>query len=202
MTEREANTVINELMKALWPRWDCTAAQRGVWVNRLRLYPPDVAKVAIRQAYEQSPANRLSPSPKLLIEKLGALFTSSRHSAKEQPFGYTNIAEGHRWYVRRLDQEQGKPVFISDPDQMSETAEQVRQRHEEIYGEKYIVVREAIAADDGLRGQAAKEEAERQILTGPDTPGKRFLFGLVLKKKQKKLPGPVRLGEALTGLPF
>jgi hypothetical protein len=63
-----------------------------------------------------------------------------------------------------------------DPRQIEEDSEKARLRAEELYGGEWVIIQPPQPQpDDGLRGEPALREAERRILAGPDSPGRRFL---------------------------
>lgn len=198
MTSLEAGAIINDLMQQLWPKWECTDAQRAVWVNRLMLYPAGIAKIALQQAYESN-TGRLSPTPSVVINKIKALYAGQRGEKGDIYSAFTNISGGHRWFVKCLRGARVNwktPVLVdkkklaANPDLMGQSAEYLRKRMAETYDGDWITLQEKIPVDDGLRGLPAKAEAERQILAGPDTPGRRFLLRLNAERAGKPLDSP------------
>ena len=51
MTDKEANEIIDETIKPLWPDWNISDAELLVWVRKIRKYDRVNAKAAIADYY-------------------------------------------------------------------------------------------------------------------------------------------------------
>jgi len=201
-----ARKFITDEIKPLWSDWRPTEPEVNVWLNFLADFTWDEAKQAVQAYYQQQGSGHRRPRPHCLAKQRPAVGRRSDHQdpkadlcvacikpPKERP-----ALRGHRKLVFAL--RQGR--LSNDPDDVRKAAEVMRIRCGFLYGGDWEIQRaptpERRGDDDGLHGNAARHEAEQEILAGPDTPGRRFLLAL---RRGKRLDVLKTVDEAIKSPP-
>ncbi len=215
MDYKEKEGFIESVLKGLWPDWEPKDAETRVWLWVLSKFDYEIAKVAAEQYFSEETGNWKRPKPAKFIAKANVLLQRAGKSTpqEERKTDTYVYCQEHAEKPERIGWE--VPIFTLklkdqyEPDYVSQAAEQARQQHEEVYGGHWITIKKQPLRDDGLRGAAAKKQAEENVLAGPVFSGQRWLLKLIeyranpkeaLKKKSSN--EPVRLGELLEEPPF
>ncbi len=167
MNQSEKADFLKEIVFPLWPKWSCSTPERDMWHNELEDNEWDKAQAAVRAYYAAGGSKSARP----VISKV---FGNWAKKAVDPCETETDV------YVEQLDGKRRFGVFVLksySPDEKMQAAEQTRLKCARLYGGEWIVHKKnkAPVPDDGLRGKAALAQAEKNILAGPDTPGRRFL---------------------------
>jgi|SRR3990167_3009738 len=175
MTKTEAQQFIDLVLKQFWDTWNPNDAQVGVWVSVLTRYDYEGSENALRRWYATTEKLGRVPtlgslrklfvvSPKDKQDKI-----ASRDSHKE--FGLARKDAMHKitWFFINTGR-------IREDKKIAEDAEKARKRAEQLYGGEWVIIQPPKpVSDDGKRGRVALGQAVSNILSGPDTPGQRFL---------------------------
>jgi len=176
----EARQFVQEEIQALWQNWKPSEGEIEVWLNALADYDWLEAKCAIQTYYAEGGSRSRRP----VVNKVRAAMRRPKSSSG----AYDDLKTDT--YIKCISHEQkpclvGRcvPVFVDPPklhgdlDNRKRAGHLLAEKHAQVYGGHWIVIDkpEGPTIDDGLRGDDARWEAEAQILSGPDSPGKRFL---------------------------
>ena len=206
MLQAEKYDFINKEIKQIWPQWLWTDATTRIWYGVLTDFTYEEARLGIEKIFRED----LIKWQRQLVPVFIKTTRRLRVGIKSEP------ALAYRLRCIEHDNKDGDEINFFwagkgevPPDETFEAESEIRRNEvQETYGGKWIVVRDWInigkveeRLDDGLRGKAAKKEAERIILAGPDTPGRRFLLRQGRKVGEEE-SGPVLLGDVLEEVPF
>jgi len=193
MTREEQLRFIDEELKGLWPQWDPTDAEVRIWIADLASFDYGLARAAAQASFRRQAANYHRPVLARFLEQARALSAGATRGRRQLADPTTNV------FVECLEPPPHRPclagmriaVFTTsqdDPDHVRACAESLRTQCEPLYGGHWITVVTDPHADDGLRGEPARQNACRQILDGPETPGKRWLQGHLARQSQPPEP--------------
>ena len=196
MTEIEVITILDDFGK-VWPKANEETINRGLY---RRLFDFDFQ--AVRQAFdiiiaEGVPRSYLQTPWAAVLQKARLAGGVSKTGRISEPvLAYYICCFDHpvkSMPRRRIEFFFARPCNTPWDDIVTGQAERARQNVEDVYGGRWVIEppeQEQHFADDGLRGQVAREPAERDILAGPDCAGKRWLLGrqAAAKKEPKPLP--------------
>lgn len=197
MQMHEANEFIDVVLKGFWTSWKPTTIENQEWVARLMKYDYDKSKDAVSNWFMNAERPGARPIPKIILSMLGRF--SGRGGLGEMPD--TLIFVKCIEHPERPNYEDWEiPIYVNinqdDPDYVMRAAESTRLTCIENYGGKWIVHKKAPFENDGLVGSAAKEQAKKNILAGPDTPGRRWLLERKKELLKKVPPGIDMKAEA------
>ena len=145
MTEKEAPRFIEEVLRGLWPEWDPTDAELCIWSQAIERLPYVLALKAAQAVVRQQRANYRRPVLRKFIEQVH-LLGGAMSCRREWPDPTTTV------YVECIEPPSGRPhlrgvrkgVFTSRQDDLDHVlagVESMRDKHEQIYGGRWIIVR-------------------------------------------------------------
>ncbi len=169
MTEKERPQFIEEELRGLWPEWDPTDAELRVWSEALERFPYALARSAAQASFRLQRANYRRPVLSRFIEQVRLLGRSTSRR-RERPDPTTNV------YVECIKPPPGRPrlcgvrkgVFTTrqdDPDHVLACAESMRDKHERLYGGRWITVRTRPAPTNERRAEAQPAPYTKKNLT-------------------------------------
>lgn len=214
MQNAEKYKFIDEELKGLWPEWKPTEAETRVWLGILSNYDYKTARTSIQQYFTDQGGNYRRPKPAGFTTKANVI-QQKKAVHKEWPtvmtIHYIECIGGPERNPKLEGARKG--VFTADknnqddPDYVLACAETMRERYEYLYGGKWIIVKVKPAEDSGLRGEAAREKAFDDILSGPGCKTKRWLQKYIEEHKKpterKESKQPVLVGAVLDDeIPF
>jgi hypothetical protein len=204
MTGHECGEIL-EMFGGVWPKSNTEHIRRGLY-RRLLGYDFN----AVRNAFDAVVAEGIPrgfmqmPWAAVIVKAKEAGGFMPAQSLDPAKLFYITCVE-HKALTRMLAWRTafyvGKPIGASWDDICTGPAERARQNAEGIYGGSWIIEPPELAkeyADDGLRGKAAREQAEKNILAGPDCAAKRWL--LARKSPPKAEPKPLPPKDEFTRL--
>jgi len=187
MTHDEAKQFLDHLEK-LWPRWEkseeqvrligaavrsadfkvAVGASNTVWVGQSRrtVEPPvNAIRTEIRA---QSP----------VVKKTASGSTGRAYALRKVDDSGTQVAPDIEfWWVRNQP----------SPERAMEWAREMCVKHEQLYGGKWIVIQrdlDPVLPQEPAEG--SRDDAEALIACGDDTPGRRFLEQVLLRREKTK----------------
>jgi hypothetical protein len=193
VTREEQMQFIEKELKGLWPQWQPSDAELRVWMADLASLPYGLARAATQAYFRSQNANYQRPLPARFRERLRALRrpVDTRPAPPCEPMTDCFIEcleappdKPHLAGVRR-------PVFPGsqdDPDRIRACVAATAARFGRHYGGHWIGVTTRPQPEDGLRGRPAAQKARRNILNGPDTPGRRLLQSLLTRQAEPQRP--------------
>ena len=114
MTDEDANDIIENVMKAHWPKWEFAGQELRVWIEELRKFDYETAKTAINELYKAWESPRYPKMPIVIgnIRKLAKLqrraesrlvqlFTICKQDGKRRWFPFTGDANAPREEVTK-----------------------------------------------------------------------------------------------------
>lgn len=159
----------------LWPKWNPSEAESRIWCDALSPLEYEQAVYRVRQYYAGRGSGRVSPNIRDALVKPA---DSDRPKAPPPLYGYVlclSAPEAHpAWEGRRWPVNVPFSVFrdkSSFADYLKGRSAAIQDRE----GSRWCGVIAEALEDDGLRGEAARQEAERRILDGPDCIARRYL---------------------------
>jgi len=189
MTAIEVGDFLN-FLREMFPDWKPTDWQLKTWQETLEHCEFEGSRRGMKNWHAE--ATRVGKDPIL------GIFNKVKVVDKRTINAHDPIL---LFAIARLDKlERETKVFHPRPPipadhVIEQMADWTRQRAENMYGGDWVVIRhwenKAIPPDDGLRGDEARKKAEQIVLSGPDSPGKRFLLagGSISRPVLKSVPG-------------
>jgi hypothetical protein len=192
MLDSETKELIEEVLQGLWPNWKPKEVEYQVWAKKLQRYDFEQSKNIITEWFGRTERPGARPIPGIIISLLRKTTGGKEDGCVPDTLIFVKCIE----HPERQNYEDWEiPIYVNvnqdDPDYIMRAAESTRLTCIENYGGKWITVQKAPFENDGLVGNAAKEQAEKNILAGPDTPGRRWL--LERKEILKKVPPEIDL---------
>ncbi|MHC4076604.1 MAG: hypothetical protein ACYSRZ_09385 [Planctomycetota bacterium] len=191
MTEPEVADFIDNVLCGLWYQWKPRDIEYQGWAAKLRAFEYLPSKNAIREFYLNSDKPGTRPTPKTVIGLLSRTLTTKKNSGMPDTLVFVKCIENPE---RQRCEGWEIPIYViincDEPDYIMRSAESTRRICAENYGGKWITLKKTPFPTDGLVGSDAKEQAQKNIMVGPDTLGKRWLLEQkkeLLKKQKKEL---------------
>jgi len=214
MTPDEANQFFRDQLSALWPQWEPTSAEIEIWTRRLLRLDRQIAISAIREAYEDGDSHFRRPNPQKFNKKVALRLQNQPKRAAKRGDPTTNTwiecveHPDSRWIGVRHGVYVLPTTAQDNPDYVLAAAEAARQKCENIYLGRWIVVRDLKEQAEPLQesaravtGKAALEQAVLNIWSGSETPGQRFLKRIITEERRADIKTMIRKA-AEKDLPF
>jgi hypothetical protein len=181
MDNMQASCFIEEVIQGFYPRWKPQDFELRAWMRELRKYDYQKARKVITNLFFRLNTRTIDPPAGKLIDALRSdAAIPIQHPPTVMTSHFVKCIEGPQSNPKLKGAKRG--VFAaekgnqSDPDYMLRIAEIMRDKYEQLYGGKWIIVRQEITDDEGaVTGPEAKLKAEVDILTGPNCKTKRWL---------------------------
>lgn len=181
MDSTQANRFIEEVIQGFYPRWNPQDFELRAWMRELRKYDYQKARKVITNLFFRLNSRTIDPPAGKLIDALkNDAAIPIQHPPTVMTSHYVKCIEGPQSNPKLKGAKRG--VFAADrnnqndPDYMLRIAEVMRDKYEQLYGGKWIIVHEEIVDEEGtVTGPEAKLKAEVDILTGPECKTKRWL---------------------------
>ena len=174
MTNEEAQKFFDDVLRAMWDNWKPSNLDTALWLAILRQCKYEESEMSLRRWYSNTDRITRKPIPGQ-IRNILIFENREENPSKEarKEFGLQRLEGGKiTWFYINSGRKRDEREIGSD-------AERARLHAEELYGGEWVIIQPPKdKPDDGLRGQAALAQAEKNILAGPDTPGRRFLYSL------------------------
>ncbi len=186
MDNQDTIRFMRDEVSSLWPKWDMSKAEARIWYGALSPIEYEQAVYRVQQYYAGKGAGRASPN---IRDALAKPAYSGRPKAPPPLYGYVvclSAPEAHpTWEGRRWPVNVPFSVFRdkqSFADYLGGLAAAIQDKE----GGRWCGAVAETLEDDGLRRETARREAERKIIDGPDTPGRRYLVRATTTKTAAK----------------
>ncbi|HUW17670.1 MAG TPA: hypothetical protein VMW16_00025 [Sedimentisphaerales bacterium] len=196
MTHDEVATILNDFGK-VWPRVNDETINRGLY-RRLRLFDFHAMRNAFDTVISEGVPRYYLQTPWAAVivkaKETGGLVHFGAESEPALLFYVACVQHPQERMLRwRTPFYSASPTDTPWRDIEAGQAEKARLHAEETYGGAWVIERpkeKQHYADDGLRGKAAREQAEKNILAGPDYAARRWLQARLAPKpfKPKLMP--------------
>jgi hypothetical protein len=183
MTELQAQNFIQATLQGLWPDWEPTDAQYGLWSRKLKRYDYNKAKEAVNEWFCEQTINYKRPPINKILKWVG---TKRAHQAiNTEDYELITLYElfdpNSDWRISFA----GKKG--QSHQSLEESAAREVKRCESLYKRK-LVIRQLWnlkKSESKLRGNQARDKAFADILNGPDTRTRRWLEKYLSKTLKK-----------------
>ena len=172
MTDEEAGTFLKNVLCGIWSNWTPTDLDTSLWMAILRQCKYEESESALRRWYANNERHARKPFPGQIRKYL--VFEHQAEKEKREPrkeFGLQRKEGGKiTWFFINTGRKR-------EPHKIEEDAEKARIRAQDLYGGEWVIIQPPQPIpDDGKRGPMALAQAIHNTLSGPNTPGKRFLI--------------------------
>ena len=190
MNDNQANSIVEDVMKAHWPNWNFTGEELFVWMRDLRKYDYETAKEAINDLYDKWDSNRYPKKPHIMALIRG--LSKARRQANKRLVSLFVI-------LRQDGRPRWKP-FTGDAntprEEVEKRAEQLRTEANRLCPDESHVIQylstDEVDERQGYFGPDARDKAFADILNGPDSKTRRFIERYMSKKLKVNKPGMVQ----------
>ena len=172
MTDDKAKEFFKKVIQGIWSNWKPTDLDTSLWLAILRQCKYEESESSLRRWYAKTERLSRKPTPGQIRNVL--VFENREEKGKREPrkeFGLQRKEGGKiTWFFINTGRQR-------EPHKIEEDAEKARVRAQDLYGGEWVIIQppEPIP-DDGKRGPMALAQAIHNTLSGPNTPGKRFLI--------------------------